>query len=160
MIRRSKQPRCGTTAVEMALVISVLLFLIIGLIVCGFGVFRYQQVACLSREGARWASARGGDYQKDTKLNSPTRQEIIDRAVLPLAVGMDPEKLTVQVEWIDRGSGTVWDWDAALKDVRSITPDGEYVSNAVRVTVSYQWSPGLFWDPVTVRSVCEMPMSN
>ena len=34
------------------------------------------------------------------------------------------------------------------------------VANRVRVTVTYQWYPGLFLTgPVTLRSVCEIPMS-
>lgn len=160
MTRRNRAQRRGAVAVETALVIPVLLLLMIGLIVGGFGVFRFQQVACLAREGARWSSVRGGDYQKGANANPPTRQEIIDAAVRPLAVGMDPEKLDVRVEWIDRATGAAHDWDAATKDVRSITAAGEYVSNTVRVTVSYQWSPGVLWAPVTVQSACEMLMSN
>ena len=45
------------------------------------------------------------------------------------------------------------------KDVRSVTASGEYVTNAVRVTVTYRWSPGLFGDPLVVRGVCETPMA-
>jgi len=158
-VTRVPPRRRGAVVVETALVIPVLLVLMIGLIVCGFGVFRYQQVAGLAREGARWASVRGGDYQKDAAQSPPTEQQIAAQAVIPFAVGMDPSNLTVQVQWVDRGSGTVWDWDAAPKDVRSITATGEYVTNTVRVTVTYQWTPGAFWNPMALQSVTEMPMS-
>jgi Flp pilus assembly protein TadG len=144
----------------MAVVIPVLLLLMCGLIVGGIGVFRYQQVGCIAREGARWASVRGADYAADTGLASPTTQQIISNGVLPLAVSMDPTRITVQVEWIDQSSNTAWNWDASPKNVRSITATGEYVTNTVQVTVTYVWSPGIFWDPMTLQSVTQMPMSN
>ncbi|MDY3554904.1 TadE/TadG family type IV pilus assembly protein [Gemmata sp. JC717] len=152
--------RHGVSAVETAIVLSVLLILLGGLIAGGTGAFRHQQVQCLACEGARWASTRAGDYQKDTAGPSPTAQQITDAAVLPKAVGIAPADLNVRVEWVDRSTGAVWDWDAAPKDVRSVTSSGEYVSNAVRVTVTYVWSPGVIWGQKVIGSVCELPLSN
>ena len=83
----------------------------------------------------------------------------MDQAVRPLAVGMDPAAVTVQVEWIDKGTNTATDWDAAPKDVWSVSPSGEYVTNAVRVTVSYQWVPGFGLDPMTLTSVSVVTLS-
>jgi Flp pilus assembly protein TadG len=151
--------RRAAVTVEAAVVLPVLLFLILFLIVGGMGVFYYQQVACQAREAARWACVRGGDYQKDTNQESPTQAQIFQQAVLPMAVSMDTSQLSLQVQWIDRGSNTVQPWDGAAKDVKSITPLGEYVTNSVRTTVTYNWSPGLFTGPVTLTSVCELPMS-
>ena len=82
------------------------------------------------------------------------------QAVYTKAAGMNTADISVKVEWIDRSTGTPYDWDAAPKDVRSVTPLGEYVSNSVRVTVTYQWSPGMFWAPTAMRGVSEFPMSN
>lgn len=159
MTRTTPNRRRGVSAVETALVLSVLLLLVCGLLAGGFGVFRHQQVQCLACEGARWASAHGGDFQNDAGA-APTRQQIADQAVLPRAVGMNPADIDVKVEWIDRGTNTVWDWDAAPKDTRSVTATGEYVSNTVRVTVTYRWTPGVFWGDSTMQSVSELPMSN
>lgn len=160
-MRTTTRPRRrGVSAVETAIVLSVLLVLVCGMIAGGTGVFRQQQAQCLASEGARWASARAGDYQKDAGAASPSRQQIVDQAVLPKAVGIDPADLDVTVEWVDRATGTPWDWDAAPKDVRSVTASGEYVSNAVRVTVRYRWSPGMFWGGTTIQAVAEMPLSN
>ena len=53
------------------------------LIVGGLGVFHYQQTACLAQEAARWASVRGGDYQKDTDQASPTTQQILQQVTEP-----------------------------------------------------------------------------
>jgi Flp pilus assembly protein TadG len=158
-MRSREGSRRGAHAVESALVFPVVLVLFFGLIVGGIGIFRYQQVACLAQEAARWASVRGGDYQKDTDHNSPTKAQIRDQAVLPLAVSMDTSQLSVQVEWVDKGSNSSTDWDAAPKDVKSITPQGEYVNNTVRVTVTYNWSPGILIGPLTLSSQCEVPMS-
>jgi Flp pilus assembly protein TadG len=146
--------------VEAAFVIPIVLVLVCGTIVSGVAVFRYQQVAFLAREGARWASVRGGQYAKENQVPAPTRQQIIDQAILPVSAGIDPAAVDVAVQWVDQGTGTVYDWDAATKDMWSVNAAGEYVTNTVRVTVTIQAGPGLFGDPVTVQSVCEMPLSN
>jgi len=155
-----KQKRHAAVAVEAALVYPVMIFLFLGLIIGGVGVFRYQQVACLSREAARWASVRGEDYQRTTDLPFPTQQQIYDQAVLPMAAGMDPALVTVQVEWVDQSTGTAYAWDAASKSVLSINSSGEYVTNTVRVTVSYQWTPNFLGIGTRyMRSISEIPMS-
>src|SRR5207249_4185567 len=114
---------------------------------------------CLSQEAARWACVRGADLQKESDTAPPTRQQIFDQVVRPFTLGMDTNNLTLQVQWINHGDNTTWDWDAAAKDVRSITAAGEYVNNTVRVTIGYRWSPGILMSPVTLQSVCELPMS-
>lgn len=156
--RRSRHG--GAAAVETAVVLPVLFLVIIGIIVGGFGVFRYQQVAFLAREAARWASVRGSFYQRDTNQNSPTQQQIVDNAVTPFVTGMDPTAVGIQVQWVDKGANTTAGWDGSKKDVRTLTAAGNYVNSAVRVTVSYQWVPEFFWNPQTLQSVCEIPMSN
>jgi Flp pilus assembly protein TadG len=153
------QPRSAAVQVETAIVLPIFLLVVLGLLVGGMGVFRYQQVACLAREVARRACVSGGDYQKDTNQPSPTRDQLLQQTVLPLAVGMDPEQVGLTVVWIDQGNGSSQDWDAAPKDVKSITASGEYVNNTVRVTVTYNWAPGLFVGSLTLTSTCELPMS-
>ncbi len=152
--------RRGAAALEAALVFPVLLALLLGVIVGGIGVFYYQEVACLAEEAARFACTRGLDYQKDSDNPSPTRDQILNQVVLPLAVSMAPDQLSLQMQWIDRGSNLAYDWDGATKDIRSITPQGEYVNNAVRVTVTYTYSAGVLFGPVTLTSVAEAPMLN
>ena len=64
MIRKcgSLTARRGAAMVEAAVVYPVTLLLLIGTIVLGLGIFRYEQVQSLAREGARYASVRGPDY--------------------------------------------------------------------------------------------------
>ncbi|QEL21017.1 TadE/TadG family type IV pilus assembly protein [Limnoglobus roseus] len=152
--------RGGATAVEMALVLPIVCLLVIGFIIGGMDLLRYQQVACLAREGARWASVRGADYGVDAGQSSPTQQQIVDQAIVPRTAAMDPTALSVRVQLIDKGNNTVQDWDASSKAVRSITATGEYVSNAIRVTVTYQITANALGDPLTLQGVCEMSMVN
>jgi Flp pilus assembly protein TadG len=146
--------------VESALVYPVVVLLLFGLIVGGLGVFRYQLVACQAREAARWASVRGANWQKSTGTSSPTTSEIVQQVVLPLTAGMDPKKLTVQVQWIDQTTGTAYDWDGASKAPTGTTSTGDTVANRVRVTVTYQWFPEVFLTgPLNLKSVSEIPMA-
>jgi Flp pilus assembly protein TadG len=147
--------RRGAMTVEAAFVIPVVILLVVGVIVGGVSVYRHQQAAFLAREAARWASVRAGQYVIEGSDPSPTRKQILDTAVLPAAVGID-----LAVEWIDNGTGTAHDWDAAAKDVWSVDADGAYVTNAVRVTITVRAGPDLFGDPLTVRSVVELPLTH
>jgi Flp pilus assembly protein TadG len=159
MLRRAPCRR-AVLAVEAAFVYPVLFLLLLGLIVGGIGVLRYQQVACLAQEAARWASVRGSDYQKDTGLAPPTRQGVIDNAVTPRLAGMDPGSLTVSVQWVDGVSGSASDWDGASKAPTGATANGTAVTNRVRVTVTYQWLPPVFFvGPLNLTDTAEVPMS-
>ena len=66
-------PRRGATAVEAAFVLPVAFTFIIGMVVMGFLVYYYYQVASLAREGARYASVHGTQYAADTGNGVPRR---------------------------------------------------------------------------------------
>jgi Flp pilus assembly protein TadG len=160
MRRRPPSRRRAALAVEAAFVYPVLFLLLLGLVVGGVGVLRYQQAACLAQEAARWASARGADYQKDTGNPSPSRQDIVNAAVLPLTAGMDPAALDVRVQWIDGTTGRAYDWDSSSKAVTGTAANGAPVTNRVRVTVTYRWLPAVaFVGPLSLSSTAELPMS-
>jgi Flp pilus assembly protein TadG len=152
--------RRGAVFVEGAVVYPLLLLLVFMLIIGGMGVFRYQQVACLSREAARWASVRGSDWHKETGLTNPTTNDILQQAVLPLAVGMNPNNLTLQVQYINQVTGTIMDWDSAKKHPLAVNAANQGVANRIRVTVTYQWTPQLFLvGSINLQSTCETPIS-
>src|SRR5436305_13843054 len=90
--------RRGAMTVEAAIVYPVFLMLLLGLIVGGMGVFRYQQVACHAREAARYASVHGSSWQKATGQTSPTTADVRRDVVPPLAAGMDTDELAVQIQ--------------------------------------------------------------
>jgi hypothetical protein len=146
--------------VEAAVVLPVVLFLLLGLIVGGMGVFRYQQVACQAREAARWASVRGARWQQATGQTSPTKQHILQQAVVPFSAGMNTSSISIQVYWIDEVSGKVVDWDTSSKAPVTLTASNQAVNAHIRVTVSYQWTPLAFQGVAkTLQSTCEIPMS-
>jgi Flp pilus assembly protein TadG len=159
--RRAGALRAGAMALEAALVQPVMLFLLLALVVGGMGVFRYQQVACQVREAARYAAVRGSDWQKNTGQASPTQDEIYQQAVAPFLSGMDAQGLTFQVLWIDQSTGLAVPWDKARKDPQTLTKTGDYVTNTVRVTVTYQFSPAIFFlGSIQLTSTSEFPMAS
>lgn len=153
--------RRGALMVEAAVVHPLMLIIIFMIIIGGFGVFRYQQVACQAREAARWVAVRGSDWHKETDLSFPSKADILTQTVLPMAAGMTQGNLTLQVDWIDQVTGEVVDWDSASKHPKSVTAGNQSVANRVRVTVTYRWSPELFLvGSINLQSTCEIPMAN
>jgi Flp pilus assembly protein TadG len=133
-MRLHTKSRSAATMVEFAIIGSLIFLLILGLIIGGTGVFRYQQVATLAREGSRWASVRGTQYHQDTGQPAAT-QATIQSYIQGKAVGLDVSKLTVTVPAI---------------------------SNTVSVTVSYQWIPEAFFGggSMTLTSTSVSVMAN
>jgi Flp pilus assembly protein TadG len=155
-----KIQRTGALAVEAALVHPVMLFLLLAIVVGGMGVFRFQQVAGLAREAGRWASVRGSDFQKNTKQTSPTQDQILQQAVVPLLAGMDVNSLSIQVLWVNQSTGQAIAWDQSSKDPQTLTKTGDYVTNTVRVTITYQFTPAIFiLNSLQLTSTSELPMT-
>jgi Flp pilus assembly protein TadG len=133
-----RQPRRrGTHLVECAVVFPLLFLLLLGLLVGGLGVFRYQEVASLAREGARYASVHGFQYQQVTGKPAATDVDVFTNAISPRAVILDPAGLHYSVTW---------------------NPDNKQGS-AVTVQVNYQWLPEAYLGGITLSSTSTMPMS-
>lgn len=151
MIHPRPHGRAGATVMECAIVLPIALFLFIGLIVGTAGVFRFQEVSTLAREGARYASTHGYQYRKDAgmSMGSPEewRKDIYDNGIKPKIVGLDTSKLTVTVTWPDviNQPGKADNWPGSKVDVK----------------VSYQWLPAVFLvGPYTLHSTSSMPITN
>ncbi len=147
----SRCPRRAATVLECAVVLPVALFMFIGLVVGTSGVFRYQEMATLAREGARYASTHGYQYRKDAGLSMGNaevwNQDIYNNAIKPKIVGLDTTKLTVTATWPDviNQAGKPDNWPGSKVDV----------------TVSYKWFPSLYLvGPYTVQSTSSMPITN
>ena len=140
--------RRGTTTVEFAIACPIVFFLIFATIVGGLGVFRYQQVAAIAREGARWASVHGAQYEEETGQPAATADDIYQNAILPAAVGLTPAQLTYTVTWD--------------KNNQPLTVDTQYekpIGNTVTVTVNYNWIPELYpIGPFTLTSTSTAQM--
>jgi len=135
-IHRTPRSRAGATSVEFAMVAAVVLLMLIGLIVMALGVFRYQELARLAREGARYAAVRGTSYAKTTGKPAATQTDVYQKAILPNAVILNPSKLTADVAWSPDN-----------------TPGGQ-----VTVTVRYQWLPEAYFKAMTLSSTASMPV--
>src|SRR5215510_7946720 len=99
-MRRCKHFRPhGTSTVEFAVTCPIALFLIFATIIGSLGAFRYQQVAALAREGARWASVHGSDYERETNNPAATAADVFNTAISPSAVALDPNRLSYSVTW-------------------------------------------------------------
>jgi Flp pilus assembly protein TadG len=125
--------RRGVTAAECGVVYALTLLLIVGTIIEGLGVFRYQQIALLAREGARWASVHGSTYQQEKNASAPTSQDVLDNVITPKMVGLDATQLTCTLAM---------------------------TSTTASVTISYTWTPeGFFNTPMTLTSTSIMPIT-
>src|SRR5262245_31479224 len=98
------RPRRAAGLVEFAVICPAALLILFGLVVGGLGVFRYQQVAHLAREGARYASTHGGRYQQEglaqqTGVPAVTTSADLHSYLAGKAVSLDPSKLQVSVSW-------------------------------------------------------------
>lgn len=143
MLRATRRRvRAGAVTIESAFAYAVMFVLLVGLVVGGMGVFRYQEMAALAREGARYASLHGAQYQEETGKAAATADDIFKNAVYPKAVGLDRSRLTCSVAWKSSN--------------RPLTVIDDYerpVGNTVTVTVKYQWLPELlFGGPLELSS--------
>src|SRR5581483_6642594 len=173
LVQRGARPRTGATIVESAIVYPVVFLLLLGLIVGGMGIFRYQEVSALARAGARYASTHGVNYRKDTGLGTgsagtsagdsggmhwfqadPTladasdtswTQDTYDKGIRPNLVAMDPARLSVKVGWppVINQADKPDNWPGS------------------KVSVTYSWLPEvLFVGPITLTSTSTMAITN
>lgn len=129
--------RPAASLVEMAFIGPVVFLLLIGLVVGGLGIFRYQQIACLSREAARYASVRGARYQQTTGLPAATPTDIYQNVIQPKAVALDMSQLTYSVTW---------------------NPDNNQ-NSLVTVKINYKWVPEAFLGGINLGSTSTMMIS-
>jgi len=152
--------------VETAIVLPVVMMLTLGTFSTAMGVYYYQLVATLAREGARYASVHGSQYAP--QYGPPIQaSDIYINAIKPMAVGLNLSNLTYQVQWGTAVSGS-WVWTSWVSSLTSpptsynpnSTPPGEPLYNGVQVTVTYQWTPDLYiTGPINLTSTSVMPMS-
>jgi len=136
-MRISKPARGGAVTVEFAITAAATLLILFGNIVGALGIFRYQEVASLARQAARYASVHGSGYTKVTGQPAATADSIYKQAVLPKAVLLDPAKLQVDVAWAPNNKP----------------------GSLVTVTVKYNWVAEAIFGSVTLKSSATQQMS-
>jgi Flp pilus assembly protein TadG len=171
MLLHSQARRPGAHLVECAVVFPLTFVLVVGMMVCAMGVFRYQQMAYLAREAARYAAVHAGQYQqenvaaiRDGTLPDVTSAYLTTNIVRAKAVSLDTSNLQVDVKF-NTSSGS-YDWDDTADNgqrwpysPRTINDTTYSETNTVSVTVSYQWVPEWFLGgPITISSTAVMPV--
>ena len=142
--------------VESAVVYPVLFILLLGIVLLGMTIFRYQQCAHAAREGARWASVHGSSYSTEQNQPATTQQNVIDNAVTPQFAGMaSGTEMTCTVSWPNGQDPTR---AVTITDPVTLLPEVVARSNTVSVTVTYTWDTG-FFGPLTVSSTSVNQMS-
>lgn len=81
-IKRGRQVERGQSAVEFALLVSVLLIFIMAILDLGRGLYAYTAITAAAQEGVRYALIHPGDGAG------------VDAVVHSHAVGLDPARLT------------------------------------------------------------------
>jgi Flp pilus assembly protein TadG len=150
-MRLKSAQRRGSTLVEFAIVGPVAMFLLIGLLVGGMGIFRYQEVAYLSRQASRYASVHGTRSASETGQPAATTQDIYNNAIAGQNVGLDLSQLNYSI---------TWNTDNSPSHTQTVNGHTVTVTNKVRVTITYQWIPEAYLGGVFMTSTSETPMSN
>ena len=146
-MRRRTRNRRGAGLVEFAIVAPVLFMMLMGTVIGAVGVFQYQQVAQLAREGSRWASVHGAGYAafKGTTTLT-TASNVYTNAIQPYAVGLNRTNVN---------NGHV-----ALLSYSVTWADPTQSSNIVTVVVTYQWLSLKYFGSPTFSSTSKAVMSN
>jgi Flp pilus assembly protein TadG len=128
----------------------VTFLLLLGLLIGGMGIFRYQQIARLSRDAARWASVHGTQYATDTKNTAATATDVYTNAISPNAAGLDLNHLTYSVTWSTSNSPS---------HTATVNNQQVSVANTVTVTINYTWVPEAYLGGITLSSTSTSVMS-
>jgi Flp pilus assembly protein TadG len=122
--RKLAAQRRGMSVVECAAIFPVTILLMIGTIIMALGIFRYQQVQSLAREGARYASVHGPSYATATG-NAEATASSVQTYVQGLAVDLSGLSCT------------------------SVSYSATSLPCTVSVTLSYTWNPGNLFSSMT-----------
>jgi Flp pilus assembly protein TadG len=151
-MRLRQQRRSGTTVVESAIVYPLTFLLIIGLVVAGLGVFRYQEVSSLARRAARYAAVHGKQYAQETGNPAATSTDIYNNAIKPYAFSLDLSKLSYSVTYNTENAPST-----------PIILNGKVATrgNTVTVTINYTWIPEAYirGTGITLTSTSVLPMA-
>jgi Flp pilus assembly protein TadG len=136
MIRRHADDRLrrGVTALECAIVYPIAVMLLMGTCIMSLGVFRYQQLQFLAREGARYASVHGPTYASETGLSMATTSTVLAQ-VQTMAVGLSGLSCT------------------------AVSYSSTTMPCSVSVSLTYTWTPEKFFSPITWTATSTMPVT-
>src|SRR5262249_14709888 len=149
-MRLHAKKRAATTMVECAFIFPVTFLLLLGIVIGGLGMFRYQEMAHLARVASRYAATHGSQWARETGNTPVTPSDIYNATVVPGAVALDLTQMTYSITY--NTSSDVY---------HTNTVNGQVVGtyNTVSVTLTYQWLPEAILGGVSMRSTSVMNMS-
>lgn len=160
LVDRVRFPRSGVVMAEAAIVLPILFLLILGMSLLGLGVVRYQQVAAVAREGARWACVHGGEYALETGHAMATPATVYNSAIKPFGTALDQSQMTFGS---NGGNGHALSFTVTWLDASEMPTykdaSGNTVVNKVTVSITYTWVPEGIFGPLTFKSTSVMPMA-
>jgi Flp pilus assembly protein TadG len=158
-LRRQLQPgrarQRGTTLLESAVMISVLLLMMFGVVGFGTALYTYHFVSNTAREATRWASVRGstcplnlpslpdGCPAADTDVNAYVQN-------LSTGIGLDPTKVTTTTTWVAPPNNLA---------VCTTQPNSPGCVVKVQVQYSFQFLFPLLPSGFTMQSTSQMVIS-
>ncbi len=160
--------RRAATAAETAIVGSVFFLLLLMIILGAVLVSRYQQVAAVTREGARYASVHGGSLTQENPPRVPaSTNDVFNNAIAPMAVGLSLTASDVAISlktWAADANGNfsqvTQPWDSSDKYPYVVTANnGAARGTSVSVTVTYSFASDILGGTITMTSTSEIPMS-
>ena len=123
--------RRGVILLESSLVYTVTMMLLLGAIVMGLGIFQYQQIAALAREGSRWAAVHGSTYQSEQSAAAISSTDVMNNAILPKVVILNTSALTCNLTM---------------------------TSGRATVALTYKWTPEAYFSSITMTSTSVTPI--
>jgi Flp pilus assembly protein TadG len=154
----------AATVVEFAIVAPAVFLIVLIIVIGSYGVYRYQQVAHLARDGSRYASTHGGQYHLDgidtaTGVAQVSTSADVNSYLLTKINSLDPSQLTVTASWSAPAGVSPTNMPTYV-DSSAPIPAESTIRNYVTVTVTYQWLPEfLIVGPITLTSTSTMPIS-
>ena len=136
MIHRNPEARRrrGAAAVEAAVVYPVAILLLLGTLIMGVGVFRFQQLQFLARQGARYASVHGPTYASESGQAMASTSSVLSY-VQGMAVGLNGLNCT------------------------AVTYSSSSMPCSVSVTLTYSWDPGKLFSSMTWTATSTTPVT-
>jgi Flp pilus assembly protein TadG len=126
----------GSAVVEMALVCTILLPVLFGVIEVSLAVYTYNYVADAAREGSRYAIVRGASCSYLTNCGATAAQ--IQNYVQSLGYpGMKASNTTVTTTWLTPSASPPTTWTVCSSGVCNAP------GNAVQVKVTYSFLMGI-----------------
>jgi Flp pilus assembly protein TadG len=133
--KRKRNERRGAAALEAAAVYPVAMLLLIGTIVVGIAVFRYEQLQSLAREGARYASVHGPTYASEQNSSYASSSTVLTY-IETMTAGLQQNNLSCTVTWAPNPPTTTTPATVTVQLSYSWVPEGFLPQQAVALTAT------------------------